>query len=141
MSGINKVILIGNLGAEPEVKQLPSGQSLANLRVATSESWKDQSGIRQERTEWHRVSLFGPLAEIAGRYLAKGSKVYLEGSLRTRKWQAQDGSDRYSTEVVLSGPRAVMQMLDGRRDEGAPAHPNATGTADPGAPFDDHIPF
>lgn len=109
--GINKVILIGNLGADPEMRYMPSGGAVANVSVATSESWKDkQTGENQERTEWHRVVFFNRLAEIAGEYLRKGSKVYVEGSLRTRKWQDQNGVDRYSTEIVGSD----LQMLDGR---------------------------
>ena len=109
--GINKVILIGNLGADPETRAMPSGTTVANLRVATSESWRDkQSGEQQERTEWHRVALFGRLAEIAGEYLRKGSQVYIEGSLRTRKWQDKQGNDRYSTEIVGN----ELQMLGGR---------------------------
>ncbi|MET4163318.1 single-strand DNA-binding protein [Marinobacterium sp. MBR-111] len=113
--GINKVILIGNLGADPEVRYMPSGNAVTNVNLATSDSWKDkQSGQMQERTEWHRVVFFNRLAEIAGEYLRKGSKVYIEGSLRTRKWQGQDGQDRYTTEIVAS----EMQMLDGRGGEG-----------------------
>ncbi len=109
--GVNKVILVGNLGNEPEQKSLPSGGAVTNISVATSESWKDkQTGQQQERTEWHRVVFFNRLAEIAGQYLNKGSKVYIEGSLRTRKWQDQNGQDRYSTEIVAS----EMQMLDSR---------------------------
>jgi single-strand DNA-binding protein len=109
--GINKVILIGNVGQDPEVKYMPSGGAVTNISVATSETWKDKNtGQPQERTEWHRVVLFNRLGEIAGEYLRKGSKVYIEGSLRTRKWQGQDGSDRYTTEIVAS----EMQMLDGR---------------------------
>ncbi len=109
--GVNKVILIGNCGQDPETKYLPSGGAVTNLSIATSESWKDkQSGQQQERTEWHRVVFFNRLAEIAGEYLKKGSKVYVEGSLRTRKWQDKSGSDRYSTEIVAS----EMQMLDSR---------------------------
>ncbi len=111
--GINKVILIGNLGNDPDTKYMPSGNAVTNITVATSESWKDkQTGQQQERTEWHRVVFFNRLAEIAGEYLRKGSKVYLEGSLRTRKWQDQSGQDRYTTEIVAS----EMQMLDGRGD-------------------------
>jgi single-strand DNA-binding protein len=111
--GINKVILIGNIGQDPEVKYMPSGGAVTNVSVATSESWKDKTtGQPQERTEWHRVVFFNKLGEIAGQYLKKGSKVYIEGSLRTRKWQAQDGTDRYTTEIVAD----VMQMLDGRGD-------------------------
>ncbi len=113
-SGINKVILIGNLGADPEVRYMPSGMAVAGLRLATSESWKDKTtGEPQERTEWHRVSIFGKLGEIAGQYLRKGSKVYIEGKLRTRKWQGQDGQDRYTTEIVVD-MEGTMQMLDSR---------------------------
>lgn len=109
--GINKVILIGNIGQDPEVKYMPSGGAVTNVSVATSETWKDKNtGQPQERTEWHRVVFFNRLGEIAGEYLKKGSKVYIEGALRTRKWQAQDGTDRYTTEIVAS----EMQMLDGR---------------------------
>jgi single-strand DNA-binding protein len=115
--GVNKVILIGNLGADPEVRYMPSGGAVANLRVATTDTWRDrQSGEMQERTEWHRVVLYGRLGEIAKDYLRKGSRVYLEGRLQTRKWQGQDGQDRYSTEVVAND----MQMLD-RREGAGPA--------------------
>ncbi|MBV0933860.1 single-stranded DNA-binding protein [Marinobacterium weihaiense] len=113
--GINKVILIGNLGTDPEVRYMPSGNAVTNVNLATSESWKDkQTGQMQERTEWHRIVFFNRLAEIAGEYLRKGSKVYIEGSLRTRKWQGQDGQDRYTTEIVAN----EMQMLDSRGGEG-----------------------
>lgn len=109
--GVNKVILVGNLGNDPETRYMPSGGAVTNITVATSESWKDKnSGQAQERTEWHRVVFFNKLAEIAGEYLRKGSKVYVEGSLRTRKWQDQSGQDRYTTEIVAS----EMQMLDSR---------------------------
>jgi single-strand DNA-binding protein len=109
--GINKVILIGNVGQDPESKYMPSGNAVTNLSVATSESWKDkQTGQQQERTEWHRVVFFNRLAEIAGEYLRKGSKVYIEGSLRTRKWQDKNGQDRYTTEIVAN----EMQMLYSR---------------------------
>ena len=109
--GVNKVILVGNLGADPETRYTASGSAVTNIRVATSESWKDkQTGENQERTEWHRIVFFNRLAEIAGEYLRKGSQVYVEGALRTRKWQDQSGQDRYSTEVVA----AEMQMLGGR---------------------------
>jgi single-strand DNA-binding protein len=109
--GINKVILIGNLGQDPETRYMPSGGAVTNVNLATSENWKDkQTGENRERTEWHRVVFFNRLAEIAGEYLKKGSKVYVEGSLRTRKWQGQDGQDRYTTEIVAS----EMQMLDSR---------------------------
>jgi single-strand DNA-binding protein len=107
--GVNKVIIVGNLGQDPETKYLPTGGAVTNISVATSETWKDKAtGQTQERTEWHRVCFFNKLAEIAGEYLRKGSKVYLEGSLRTRKWQDQSGADRYTTEIVAS----EMQMLD-----------------------------
>jgi single-strand DNA-binding protein len=109
--GVNKVILVGNLGADPETRAMPSGSTVANLRIATSESWRDKtSGEQQERTEWHRVALFGRLAEIASEYLRKGSQVYIEGSLRTRKWQDKQGNERYSTEIVAND----LQMLGGR---------------------------
>ncbi|WP_416307175.1 single-stranded DNA-binding protein [Neptunicella sp. SCSIO 80796] len=111
--GINKVILVGNLGQDPEVRYTPNGKAVANLTLATSESWKDQSGQIQEKTEWHRVSMFGKLAEIAGEYLKKGSQVYIEGKLQTRKWQDQQGQDRYTTEIVLDPFNGVMQMLGG----------------------------
>jgi len=113
--GVNKVILIGNLGGDPEVRYMPSGGAVTNLNLATSESWKDkQTGQMQDRTEWHRVVFFNRLAEIAGEYLKKGSKVYVEGSLRTRKWQDNNGQERYTTEIVAS----EMQMLDGRGEGG-----------------------
>jgi single-strand DNA-binding protein len=155
--GVNKVIIIGNLGADPETRAMPSGTTVANLRVATSESWRDkQTGEQQERTEWHRVALFGRLAEIAGEYLRKGSQVYIEGSLRTRKWQDKQGNERYSTEIVGN----ELQMLGGRGGAGAGAGVGA-GAAEArggGAPsyaeesaagagstrsddFDDDIPF
>jgi single-strand DNA-binding protein len=124
MSGsVNKVILVGNLGADPEVKSFANGGRICNLRIATSESWNDRaSGEKRERTEWHNVVINNDgLVGIAERYLRKGKKVYLEGSLRTRKWQDQSGQDRYTTEVVLSGPGAVMTMLDGGGGEGGGA--------------------
>ena len=109
--GINKVILVGNLGQDPDTKAMPSGMTVCNIRVATSESWKDkQSGEMKEQTEWHSVAMFGRLAEIAGEYLRKGSQVYIEGRLRTRKWQDKQGNDRYTTEIVAN----EMQMLGGR---------------------------
>jgi single-strand DNA-binding protein len=112
---VNKVILVGNLGADPEVRSFQNGGKVCNLRIATSESWKDRnSGEKQERTEWHTVAIFSEgLAGVAERFLRKGSKVYIEGQLRTRKWTDQQGQDRYSTEVVLQGPGAVLTMLDG----------------------------
>ncbi len=109
--GINKVILIGNLGSDPEIRYMPNGNAVANLSLATSESWKDkQTGQRQEKTEWHRVTVYNRLAEIAGEYLKKGSKIYIEGRLQTRKWQGQDGADRYTTEIIAND----MQFLDSR---------------------------
>ena len=115
MAGVNKVIIVGNLGKDPEVRAMPSGDFVANLAVATSESWKDkQTGEQKEKTEWHRVAIFGKLAEIAGNYLKKGSKVYLEGALQTRKWTNNDGQDQYTTEIVLQGFNGVMQMLDSK---------------------------
>ena len=116
--GVNKVILVGNLGKDPEVRYTPNGKAVANLTLATSESWKDQSGQMQEKTEWHRVSMFGKLAEIAGEYLTKGSQVYIEGKLQTRKWQNKEGQDQYTTEIVLDPFSGVMQMLGGGRNNG-----------------------
>jgi single-strand DNA-binding protein len=149
--GINKVILIGNLGADPETKALPSGMTVANIRIATSESWKDkQSGEMKEQTEWHNVALFGRLGEIAGEYLRKGSQVYIEGRLRTRKWQDKQGNDRYTTEIIAND----MQMIGGRgggmgggggeprserRDRGETSEPVASSTERD--EFDDDIPF
>ena len=140
--GINKVILVGNLGKDPETKQLPSGGSVCNITIATSESWKDKnSGQQQEKTEWHNVVFFNRLAEIAGEYLRKGSKVYIEGSLRTRKWQDKSGADRYSTEVVAK----EMQMLDSKGITDAqplPRHQEPQQAVDTGVgAFDDDLPF
>jgi single-strand DNA-binding protein len=160
-SGINKVILVGNLGQDPEVKYMPNGDAVVNVSIATSETWQDKAtGENREKTEWHRVVMFRRLGEIAGEYLKKGSKVYIEGKLQTRKWQAQDGTDRYTTEVVAND----MQMLDSRGQQGggmsqggysAPAQDNSFGGNAPSAPaakpapaqsqsndvFDDDIPF
>ena len=150
MAGINKVILVGNLGQKPEVKFASNGNAIASLSVATSESWTDKNtGEKKEQTEWHRVSIFGKLAEIAGQYLDKGSKVYIEGQLKTRKWQDKTGADRYSTEVNVSGFNGTMQMLDGKssgaQNTGQPQAPQQTPVAQVapqnGAPFDDDIPF
>ena len=154
--GVNKVIIVGNCGQDPETRFLPSGGAVTNLSIATSESWKDKtSGEPQERTEWHRVVFFNRLAEIAGEYVKKGSKLYVEGSLRTRKWQGQDGQDRYTTEIVAS----EMQMLDSRGGPGgydspqgstgqgsAPKSsnqqaPNQQAPQQQSGPFDDDIPF
>jgi single-strand DNA-binding protein len=151
--GINKVILVGHLGADPETRAMPSGMTVANIRIATSESWKDkQSGEQQERTEWHNVALFGRIGEIAAEYLRKGSQVYIEGRLRTRKWQDKQGNDRYTTEIVAND----MQMLGGRGGGGMggggpPAEGRAARDREPGGEpvtsstekedFDDDIPF
>lgn len=143
--GVNKVILVGNLGDDPDSKSTQSGSTVTNITVATSETWKDkQSGNQEERTEWHRVVFFNRLAEIAAQYLKKGSKVYIEGSLRTRKWQDNNGNDRYTTEIVAS----EMQMLDSRGDNQGNSN---NGYQQPQAPkvptkdfdnaFDDDIPF
>ncbi len=158
--GVNKAIIVGNLGADPETRYTPSGTAVANIRVATTESWKDrQSGEQQERTEWHRVVAFNRLAEIIGEYLKKGSQVYIEGKLQTRKWQDQSGNDRYTTEIVAND----MQMLGGRGGGGgdagfggggggrgggqsqggggAPAGGEQGGGQAPPDDFDDDIPF
>jgi single-strand DNA-binding protein len=133
--GVNKVILIGHLGADPETRAMPSGMTVANLRLATTENWKDkQSGENQERTEWHSVALFGRLGEIAAEYLRKGSQVYIEGRLRTRKWQDKEGRDRYTTEIIGS----EMQMLGGRgggEGRGAGAGAGGSGGAGSGGGF------
>jgi single-strand DNA-binding protein len=158
---VNKVILVGNLGRDPEIKQMPSGSSIANLSVATSETWRDKaSGERKEKTEWHRVVVFNEgLVRIAEQYLKKGSKVYLEGQLETRKWQDKDGNDKYSTEVVLRNFNSTLTMLDGKNEgssggeynqDRAPARGagvKGKGGKGPqedfsrGADFDDEIPF
>ncbi len=151
MASVNKVILIGNLGADPEIRFAPSGDAICNIRLATTENWKDkQTGERKEATEWHRVGFYGKLAEIAGQYLRKGSQVYIEGSLRTRKWQDKDGQDRYTTEIRGE----VMKML-GRREGGGEPRPEPAfqskaaeskpaGAKKPAGKFDDledDIPF
>jgi len=151
MASVNKVILIGNLGKDPEVRYMPSGEAIANISVATTDSWKDKSGEKQEKTEWHRVSFFGKLAEIVGEYLKKGSQVYVEGRLQTRKWQDKEGQDKYTTEIVADR----MQMLGGRSGagggesmtterpssaSGATAKPAAKGKGD-FDDFEDDIPF
>lgn len=150
--GINKVILVGNLGKDPEVRYSPNGQAVANCTIATSESWKDKtSGEKQERTEWHRVVFFGRLAEIAGEYLKKGAQIYVEGRLQTRKWQDKEGKERYTTEIVAN----EMQMLGSRGGAGMPSEPahepagayesavpaRSSGGKSSGADFDDDIPF
>ena len=119
MAGVNKVILVGNLGDDPEARSLNNGGEVVNLRVATSENWKDKEGNRQERTEWHRVVIFNEnLGRVAKNYLRKGSKVYLEGAIQTRKWQDQSGQDKYSTEIVLQRFRGELVLLDSRGDGG-----------------------
>lgn len=120
MASVNKVILIGNLGRDPEVRTMQNGGKVANLNLATSESWKDKAtGERKEKTEWHRVVIFGQLADIAEKYLKKGSKVYVSGSLQTRKWTDKDGAEKYTTEVVLQGFGGELTMLDGKPSDGA----------------------
>ena len=155
MAGINKVILVGNLGAKPEIKYASNGNAVSNLSIATSESWTDKTtGEKQERTEWHRVSLFGKLAEIAAQYTDKGSKVYVEGKLETRKYTDNTGIEKYSTSVIVSGFNGVFQMLD-RRDDASTNTPTQdsqpkpqkasepTPAITPVAPdeFEDDIPF
>jgi single-strand DNA-binding protein len=140
--GINKVILVGNLGADPETRYMPSGSAVTNLSVATSESWKDkQTGEQKERTEWHKVAMFNRLAEIAAEYLRKGSQVYIEGKIRTRKWQDRDGNDRWTTEIIAD----EMQMLGGRGGGSAPMSSGGQGPSSPPPPpaddFEDDIPF
>ena len=141
--GINKVILVGNLGADPETRYMPSGSAVTNLSIATSEQWKDkQSGEQKERTEWHKVAMFNRLAEIAAEYLRKGSQVYIEGKLRTRKWQDRDGKDRWTTEIIAD----EMQMLGGRGGGGSAPMSSGSGTSSappqpPADEFDDDIPF
>jgi len=148
MASVNKVILIGNLGADPETRYLPSGDAVTNIRIATTDTWKDKSGEKQEHTEWHRVAFFGKTAEIAGEYLKKGSPVYVEGRIRTRKWQDKEGQERYSTEIVADR----MQLL-GARGGGAESMSREPAGAIAGSPkapakkggafdeMDDDIPF
>jgi single-strand DNA-binding protein len=128
--GVNKVILVGNLGADPETRSMPSGMTVTNIRIATSESWKDKaSGAQQERTEWHSIALFGRLGEIAAEYLRKGSQVFVEGKLRTRKWQDKQGNDRFTTEIIADN----MQMLGGRAGGGGGSGGGSGGGAERGA--------
>jgi single-strand DNA-binding protein len=149
MSSLNKVMLIGNLGRDPEVKSFQNGGRVANLNVATSETWKDKAtGERKERTEWHNVTLSSDgLVGVAERYLRKGSKVYIEGQLRTRKWQDKDGNDRYTTEVVVGGFGGTLTMLDGKGEgggrvpDGSQGHADQGGYGSPGDDLDDDIPF
>ena len=154
MASVNKVIIIGNLGRDPETRYMPDGGAICNISVATTDKWKDKNGEMQEKTEWHRVAFFGKLAEIAGEYLKKGSQVYVEGRLQTRKWQDKDGQDKYSTEIVAN----QMQMLGSRQgmggggraaessgpEEGAGSKPAGKAPAKSGGKFDDFeddIPF
>jgi single-strand DNA-binding protein len=152
MASVNKVIIVGNLGADPETRYMPSGDAITNIRVATTDRWKDKaSGEMKEATEWHRIAFFGRLAEIAGQYLKKGSQVYVEGSLRTRKWQDKDGQDRYSTEIRAD----AMQLLGRREGGGDPSMRDSEPTGMSSAPkpaggkkpatsladMDDDIPF
>lgn len=162
--GVNKCIIVGNLGDDPTVRYMPNGDAVANITIATSETWRDKTtGEQREKTEWHRVSLFGKLAEVAGQYLRKGSQVYIEGQLHTRKWQDQNGQDRYTTEVLVKGFNGVMQMLGGgnRTQQGEqpqqpaqqmqqpqqqPQQPQQQGATQPQhnelpMDFDDDIPF
>jgi single-strand DNA-binding protein len=155
MSGhVNKVILIGNLGADPEIRRTQDGRPIANLRIATSESWRDKStGERKEKTEWHRVVIFNEgLCKVAEQYVRKGAKVYIEGQLQTRKWTDQSGAEKYSTEIVLNGYGAVLTMLDGQQNGGdkqgaaKPSYGDVKGGKPKGAgpladAFDDSIPF
>ena len=143
MSSVNKVILVGNLGRDPEVRAMQNGDKVANLSLATSEKRRDKnSGEMNERTEWHRVVIFGKTAEIAEQYLRKGSKVYIEGQLQTRKWQDQEGNDKYTTEVVLRGFGGTLTMLDGKSDDTPREAPKPTGFGSNATPeFDDEIPF
>ena len=126
MASVNKVILVGNLGRDPETRYMPDGGAITNISIATTSSWKDKSGEKQEATEWHRISFFGKLAEIAGEYLKKGSQVYVEGKLRTRKWQDKDGQDKYTTEVIAD----AMQMLGGRQGMGGEGGGASSGGGD-----------
>jgi len=155
MASVNKVILIGNLGRDPETRYMPDGGAVTNVSIATTESWKDKNGEKQEKTEWHRVAFFGKLAEIAGEYLKKGSQVYVEGRLQTRKWQDKDGQDKYTTEIIadrmqMLGSRQGMGGGDREREpggerEGAPRPAGKPAAAKPaGSKFDDFeddIPF
>jgi len=149
--GINKVILVGNLGQDPEVRYLPNGGAVTNISIATSETWKDkQTGEQKDRTEWHRVVIFGKLAEIAGEYLKKGSQVYIEGQLQTRKWQDQSGQDKYTTEVVVNigGTLQILGSAQDRPNSTSNQQPNNTSqpqqktpSNEPPMQFDDDIPF
>jgi single-strand DNA-binding protein len=139
---LNKVILVGNLGRDPEIRSLQNGDKVANLSVATSENWKDRDGNRQEKSEWHRVVIFGKPAEVAERYLNKGSKVLIEGKLQTRKWTDQSGQEKYTTEIVVSGFGGNMTMLDGKNDGGQSNYGQSSNQGGYGGPdLDDDVPF
>ena len=144
MASVNKVILVGNLGKDPEVKFMPNGEAVCNFSIATTENWKDKAGEKQEKTEWHNIVMYRKLAEIAGEYLKKGSAVYLEGSLQTRKWQTKEGQDRYTTEIICT----QMQMLSGKADaisqaqgNSQPAERKPGPVADPMEYLESDIPF
>lgn len=146
MSAVNKAIILGNLGGDPETRSFQDGNKVCNFTVATSEKWTDKSsGEKRERTEWHRVAIFGPLADVAGKYLRKGSKVYLEGQLQTRKWQDQSGQDRFTTEIVLRGFGSQMVLLGDPSQRGESSGGQSDPTPDTGAGYsgglDDEIPF
>lgn len=164
MASVNKVILVGNLGRDPEMRYMPSGDALASFSIATTDTWKDKSGQKQERTEWHRISMFGKLAEIAGEYLKKGSSVYIEGRLQTRKWQDKEGQERYTTEIVADrmqmlgsrGSGNAYEVMDDEGQDFAPQTSSGSGQAASSKPqppaskpaagagfddFDDDIPF
>lgn len=139
---MNKVFLTGHLGRDPEVRTFTDGSMVANLNVATTETWKDQStGERREKTEWHRVAIFGPLARICQQYLRKGAKVLIEGKLETRKWQDQNGQDRYATEVVLRGRNGTLEMLDRKDPNWSGSQSGGGQSAGQNPPIDDEIPF
>ena len=147
--GVNKVILVGNLGNDPEVRYMPNGNAVANLSLATSESWKDQQGQVQERTEWHRLTMYRRLAEIAGEYLKKGSQIYVEGKLQTRKWQDQQGQERYTTEIIVDQMQMLGAREGGQGSQGGGYQQRPQGgqnqqkppMAEPDFDFDDDIPF
>lgn len=148
MASVNKVILVGNLGRDPEVRYMPDGAAITNISVATTDTWKDKAGEKQERTEWHRVAFFGKLAEIAGEYLKKGSQVYLEGRLQTRKWQDKDGQDKYTTEIVADRMQMLGSRSGGNAGSDTPAGSSGGDTSQKssgaGGKFDDFpddIPF
>jgi single-strand DNA-binding protein len=151
MNGINKVILVGNLGRQPELKQTTTGNTLANLALATSKSWNDKAGVKQERTEWHNITVFGRLAEIVGQYCQKGTKLYVEGELETNKWQDKQGNDRYTTKVIVNNFGGAIQMIDSKnsQEQSNPVPPTTPPPVAEHAPiepvakdeFEDEIPF